>query len=103
MSVSAASSKFAAVISPVDARSKSDVADRLCAVRTTSPALSRLLFSTKALACVRMMFWARAPAPLTATPATPAKEAARDAAAEMALMVAASSASRSILPVEVKF
>ncbi len=56
------------------------------------------LFVTWALVRVRMMFLATAPAPLTATPATPAPPMDTDTAVEIAWIVALFSANSFILP-----
>ena len=71
------------------------------AVRLTLPALTSLLKSMCALVLVRMILVDSAPAPLKAMPVVPAMATEAEAAVDVAVMVAASPATRVIAPVVV--
>ena len=64
-----------------------EIVEVLVAVRVTSAALVRTLSAAKAFARDRITFWATAPAPLIARPASLPIPTATEAATEIALMV----------------
>ena len=77
------------------------IVDVLVAVRLAAPAPVTLLASIWALTLVRMTLVASAPAPLTAMPACPPMPAASEAAVDVAVMLAFSTAFRPTAPVVV--